>query len=52
VVTADRCCGTAAQLGQVRQATLNGTAYAWLNGRKAVNPEAYHYWHLALAVAP
>lgn len=36
-----------AQLAGLKGATLNGTAHAWLDGVKAVNPEAYYYWHLA-----
>jgi hypothetical protein len=36
------------QIAALRAATLNGTPYAWLDGLKAVNPEAYHYWWLAI----
>lgn len=43
-----RYAGSPAQISVLRAATLNGTPHAWLDGLKAVNPEAYHYWLLAL----
>jgi hypothetical protein len=45
-----RYTGSPAQLAALRAANLNGTAYDWINGLKAVNPEAYHYWHMALSL--
>ena len=47
-----RYTGSAEQLAVLRSATLNGRQHAWLDSLKAVNPEAYHYWQLALAVWP
>ena len=44
-----RYVGSSEQIEGLRPATLNGTQHAWLDGVKAVNPEAYYYWHLALA---
>jgi hypothetical protein len=44
----DRYTGSAQQLVALRSASLNGHPYAWLDGLKAVNPEAYYYWHLAM----
>lgn len=43
-----RYTGSPEQIAQLRTATLNGTPHAWLDSLKAVNPEAYHYWLLAL----
>ena len=45
-----RYTGSTAQLASLRAANLNGTAYDWINRLKAVNPEAYHYWHMALSL--
>ena len=39
-----RYTGSPEQIATLRAATLNGTSHAWLDGLKAVNPEAYHYW--------
>jgi predicted nucleotidyltransferase component of viral defense system len=36
------------QLEALRTATLNGTPLAWIDGVRAVNPEAYYYWHRAI----
>lgn len=47
---AARYTGSPEQIAILRAATLNGTPHAWLDGLKAVNPEAYHYWLLALGV--
>jgi hypothetical protein len=44
-----RYTGSAGQIAALRAATLNGTPNAWLDGLKAVNPEAFHYW---LAASP
>lgn len=44
--TTMRYTGSPGQIAALRAATLNGTPYAWLDGLKAVNPEAYHYWLL------
>ncbi|MEY2880362.1 MAG: hypothetical protein RLZZ15_2742 [Verrucomicrobiota bacterium] len=44
-----RYTGSPGQIAALRGATLNGTPHAWLDGLKAVNPEAYYYWHLALS---
>jgi len=38
------------QLSTLRAATLNGQKYSWIDGMKAVNAEAYHYWHMALTL--
>jgi hypothetical protein len=43
-----RYTGSAAQLAALRAATLNGHEHAWLESIKAVNAEAYHYWHMGL----
>ncbi len=32
----------------LRAATLNGTPLAWIDGVRAVNDEAYYYWHRAI----
>ena len=45
---AARYTGNPAQIAALRAATLNGTPHAWLDGLKAVNPEAYHYWLMAV----
>lgn len=39
---------SAAKLDDVRPLTLNGTSLMWLDGMKAVNPEAYFYLHRAV----
>jgi hypothetical protein len=41
-----RYTGSAAQINALRSASLNGRPHSWIDGLKAVNPEAYHYWHL------
>jgi hypothetical protein len=46
---AARYTGSPAQIDTLRAASFNGTPYAWLDGLKAVNPEAFHYW---LAATP
>lgn len=43
-----RYTGSPEQIAALRAATLNGTPYAWLDNLKAVNPEAYHYWLMAI----
>lgn len=43
-----RYTGNPEQVAALRAATLNGTPHAWLDGLKGVNPEAYHYWLMAL----
>lgn len=43
-----RYTGSTAQLDALRVATLNGTPLAWIDGVKAVNPEAYYYLHRAV----
>lgn len=45
-----RYTGTAAQIAALRAASLNGHRFSWIDGIKAVNAEAYHYWHLALTL--
>jgi hypothetical protein len=40
---AHRYTGSAGQLDALRVATLNGTPLDWIDGVKAVNPEAYYY---------
>lgn len=49
---AARYAGHPTQLAAVRSASLNGTPYAWLDSMKSVNPEAYHYWHASVLLAP
>ena len=43
-----RYTGSAAQLAALRVATLNGQPLSGLDGVRAVNPEAYYYWHRAI----
>jgi len=43
-----RYTGSPEQIAAMRSATLNGTPHAWLDRLKAANPEAYHYWLMAL----
>jgi hypothetical protein len=38
-----RYTGSPEQLDALRVATLNGTPLDWIDGVKAVNPEAYYY---------
>jgi hypothetical protein len=40
--------GSAEQLEALRSATLKETPLAWIDGVKAVNPEAYYYLHRAV----
>ena len=46
-----RYTGSAEQIQSVRAVTLNGTPLAWIDGVKAVNPEAYYYWHRAIQLS-
>ena len=48
---ATRYTGSAAQLAAIKTASLNGRPHAWIDGLKAVNPEAYYYWHQALTIS-
>jgi hypothetical protein len=43
-----RYTGSADQIAALRTVTFNRTAFDWLDGVKAVNPEAYYYWHRAI----
>jgi len=43
-----RYTGSAEQLAALRVATLNGQPLSWIDGVRAVNPEAYYYWHRAI----
>lgn len=45
---AARYTGSREQIATLRAATFNGTPHAWLDGLKAVNPEAFHYWLMAV----
>jgi hypothetical protein len=47
-----RFTGSVSQLDLSRATSLNGTPFSWIDGVKAVNPEAYHYWHRALSITP
>jgi hypothetical protein len=47
-----RYTASVAQLDALRAATLNGTPLAWLDGVKAANAEAYHYWYRAMQILP
>ncbi|HSY20247.1 MAG TPA: nucleotidyl transferase AbiEii/AbiGii toxin family protein [Candidatus Acidoferrales bacterium] len=49
---AHRFTGSTEQIETVRGLTLNGTSLAWLDGMRAVNPEAYYYWHRAIQLTP
>jgi hypothetical protein len=46
-----RFTGSPEQLAALRAGSLNGTPHAWIDRVKAVNPEAYHYWLLALTLS-
>lgn len=46
----DRWTRSATQLSEVNGASFNGTTFTWLNGMKAVNPEAYFYLHRAVTL--
>jgi len=46
--TNGRWAGSATQLSTVSSASLNGRAFTWLNGMKAVNPQAYFYLYRAV----
>ncbi len=41
---------SAEQLAALRNATLNGREHSWIDGIKAVNAEAYYYWHQGLSL--
>jgi hypothetical protein len=43
-----RYTGSAGQIEALREPSLNGTSLSWIDGVRAVNPEAYHYWHRAI----
>jgi hypothetical protein len=43
-----RYTGSPKQTATLRAASLNGTPHAWLDSLKVVNPEAYHYWLMAV----
>jgi 2-keto-3-deoxy-L-rhamnonate aldolase RhmA len=47
-LAASRYTQSEAQLVTLREATLHGHTHAWLDRIKPTNPEAYHYWHMAL----
>ncbi len=47
-----RYTGSDAQIALLRAATLKGHEHAWLDGLKAVNAEAYHYWLHAFSEPP
>ncbi len=49
-LAAHRYTGSAAQLDALRSASLNGRPNSWIEGLRAVNPEAYHYWYRALSI--
>jgi len=44
-----RYIGSSAQITALRSASLNGRPNSWIDSLKAVNPEAYYYWHQALS---
>ncbi|MEI7935116.1 MAG: hypothetical protein WCK27_00370 [Verrucomicrobiota bacterium] len=46
-----RYTGSAQQLAALRVATLNGQPLSWIDGVRAVNSEAYYYWHRAILLA-
>lgn len=45
-----RYTGSAEQIAALQAATLNGRPHSWIDGLKAVNPEAFHYWYQALSL--
>lgn len=45
-----RYTGSAEQIEALRAASLNGRPLSWIDGIRAVNPEAYHYWHRAISL--
>jgi hypothetical protein len=45
---AHRYSGSAEQNAALMATTLNGTPLAWIEGVRAVNPEAYYYWYHAI----
>jgi hypothetical protein len=47
-LSAARYTQTPGQVEALRLASLHGHAHAWLDRLKQTNPEAYHYWYLAL----
>ena len=47
---AQRYTGSEGQLSHLKSASLNGRPHAWLDGLKAINPEAFHYFHCALTL--
>ena len=40
--------GDREQLEALSAASLNNTPFSWIDGVRAVNPEAYYYWHRAI----
>lgn len=45
-----RYTGSPQQIESLRTATLNGLPLSWVDGIRAVNPEAYYYWHRAITI--
>jgi hypothetical protein len=43
-----RYTGSPEQIELLRSSSFNGHALSWLDGLRGPNPEAYHYWRLAL----
>ncbi|MBL9115463.1 MAG: hypothetical protein JNJ83_10695 [Verrucomicrobiaceae bacterium] len=45
-----RYTGSAEQIATLKLATLSGKPLSWIDGLRAVNPKAYHYFYQALQV--
>ncbi len=43
-----RYTGSREQIESLRVASLNGHILSWIDGVRAVNPDAYYYWHHSL----
>jgi hypothetical protein len=50
-LAAMRYTGSADQIANLKAATLNGKPLSWIDGVRGVNPEAYHYWHIAIQLS-
>lgn len=47
-LAATRYTGSADQLAHLKATSVNGTPHSWLEAARSTNPEAYHYWVLAM----
>jgi hypothetical protein len=46
-----RFTGSNEEVQALRAVTLNGHSLSWIDGVKAVNPEAYYYWYQAIQLS-